>query len=156
MAASRFPLFIPQRIAIHHSASRRSTSFAEVERWHLAKGWPAIGYNHVFNGAGNGRHGRIVPQRASAVALRNTGTLSILVMGDNTKPAQRWTQTQVDALTVYLHACCEIWPHLNKEIHGHRDITAPGHPSECPGLDIHTLRRHAWSLESYWAATAGG
>lgn len=156
MARSRFPLFIPQRIAVHHSASRRSTTFAEVRRWHLARGWPEIGYNHVINQHGVGTPGRIVPQRAAAVARANTGTLSVLVMGDNTKPAQRWTQEQVDHLLGYLGACFTIWPHLEGQVFGHRDLAVAGHATQCPGLDIAALIALDWQVESYWRAHSRG
>ncbi len=163
MARSPFPLFIPQRIAVHHSASSRSTTFAQVRRWHLGRGWAEIGYNHVIDGRGLGTPGRTVPQRAAAVARRNTGTLSVLVVGHNSltipkgKPmarvpheARRWTQRQVDALLIYLDACFVVWPHLRDQVFGHRDVGAPEHPSECPGLYIGALIALDWQIERYW------
>lgn len=178
MPRSRFPLFIPQRLAAHHSASGRGTTFAQVDYWHTApkpktpggrggKGWPAIGYNQVIGATGPGRPGRIVPQRGSAVALRNSGTLSVLVTGHNSRVIprgaplwkiahehRRWTQAQVDQLRRYLDACFVIWPHLEHQVGGHRDFTAPGHPSECPGLDIGELRGYGWDLKRYWKNAA--
>jgi hypothetical protein len=172
MPKARFPLFLPDRIAVHHSASGRGTTFAQVERWHTApkradgkggKGWPAIGYNHVIGAKCPGRPGRIVPQRGAAVALRNSGTISVLVMGHNSpeiargRPLwrvpherRRWLQPEVDDLVRYLEACFMIWPHLEDQVGGHRDFTAPGRPSECPGLDIGKLRGCRWNLELYW------
>lgn len=144
---SAFPLFIPQRIAVHHSASSRETTFATVRGWHLRRGWTEIGYNHVINGRGDGIPGRTVPQRAAAVACRNSGTLSVLVMGDNTRADRRWTQRQVNALVIYLDACFVIWPHLRGEVFGHRDLAAPGHASVCPGIDIAELIAIDWQME---------
>lgn len=146
-----YPMFIPQRIAVHHSASRRSTSFNDVQRWHRERGWAEIGYNHVILGSGAHRPGRTVPQRASAVARNNTGTLSILLMGDNTKPSQRWVQDQVESLIDYVEALQLVWPHLEGEVYGHRDLAKPGHPTLCPGLDLRKLARaHNWNVDAYW------
>jgi hypothetical protein len=166
---SRFPLFIPQKIAIHHSASRRSTTFEQVERWHKAKGWPAIGYNHVITASGAGRVGRVVPQRCAAVKMRNTGILSILVMGHNSlvipdgkalckvpHADRRWTQTQVDGLAGYLVALFTVWPHLEDQVFGHRDVARSQDPTECPGLDIATLIALDWNIEGYWHENSGG
>ena len=143
---------IPERIAIHHSASPRGTRFNQVRQWHLDRGWKDIGYNHII--LGNGQHcpGRIVPTLAAAVARKNRGTLSVLVMGDNTKTAQRWTQNQVSALVKYVNACIMIWPGLRNQVFGHRDIAHENHPTLCPGLDIQDLAdTHNWNVHSYWS-----
>ena len=172
MPKARFPLFQPDRIAVHHSASGRATTFAQVEKWHTApkradgkggNGWPAIGYNQVIGARCPSRPGRIVPQRGSAVALRNSGTISILVMGHNSPEIprgracwrtpherRRWLQPEVDDLVRYLEACFVIWPHLEHQVGGHRDFTVAGHRSECPGLDIGELAGYGWNLEIYW------
>jgi hypothetical protein len=169
MPKARFPLFIPDRIAVHHSASGRATSFAQVVRWHTdpkskgGHGWPAVGYNHMIGAKGGSQVGRIVPQRGCAIALRNSGAISILLMGHNSPEIargqalwrvehkrRRWLQGQVDDLRRYLNACFVIWPHLEHQVGGHRDFTAPNRPSECPGLDIGELRGYGWNLELYW------
>lgn len=152
---ARFPLFLPDTIAIHHSASPRTTTYEQVERWHTAakpegRGWAAIGYNHVILGDGTGRPGRIVPQRGAGVANRNTGLINVLVVGDNTREDRRWTQRQVGALVLYLDACCSVWPHLRGCVFGHRDLADPHHPTLCPGLDVRELIDHGWQLEAYW------
>ncbi len=152
----RFPLAIPDRIVIHHSVSARSTTFAKVERWHTAKrpagnGWPAVGYHRMINAVGNSKVGRIVPQRGCAIALNNTGALSVLVMGNNCKPAQRWTQTQVDALRRVLDFWIGTWPHLSDSIYGHRDAAKKNRPTACPGLDISSLASVDWQVDRYWA-----
>ncbi len=193
------PLFIPQRVAVHHSASSRRTTWAQIWDWHTdpretppgsgrfnyggekgltldqipshlrhrprrrGNGWGQGGYNYVIGERGDGIPMRIVPERASAVARNNTGTLSICVVGHNElvipkgKPLhtilhrdRRWTQQQVDGLRIYLDALLVIWPHLEGKVFGHRDVTKPGHPSTCPGLDIAGLIACDWTVNRYW------
>lgn len=173
-------MFLPQRVAVHHSASGRATTFAQVEHWHTdpkridsqginrgGKGWPAPGYNVMFNELGNRKTGRMVPQRGAAVALRNSGTISLLVMGHNSlviprgKPLwrvaherRRWQQTAVDGLVAYLDGLFTVWPHLGDHLGGHRDFTVRGRSTECPGLDIRKLRSCGWNIERYWRQAA--
>lgn len=152
----RFPLALPDRIAIHHSASARSTTFAQIERWHVKdRGWPAVGYHEMINAAGNRKTGRVVLERGSAVARFNTGTLSIMIMGNNTKPSQRWTQVQVDAARRIVDAWVTTWPHLERWISGHRDVARKGHATACPGVDIRRLAEVDWCLDTYWKEVTG-
>lgn len=177
-------MFLPDTIAVHHSVSPRTTSFASVERWHTdpkmdpktrlwrymgtsglktsqlpieirqrhgrGNGWPAPGYNVGINHRGERKIWREVPQRGSAVARANTGKISILLMGDNTREGRRWNQDQVDSLRELLNAYTITWPNLRGHIFGHRDVSKRGHSTQCPGLDIALLMALDWSVERYW------
>lgn len=144
------PMFIPQKIAIHHSASARSTTLEQITQWHLARGWSAIGYNTVIDSRGRAFVGRPIPMRGAGVARANTGLINIVVTGDNTKPRHRWKQRQVDGLAAYIDACCAIWPHLDGQVYGHRDLAVAGHATLCPGIDVRWLIRLDWQLDTYW------
>ncbi len=149
------PMFLPQKIAIHHSASPRSTSFKQLQSWHTdpkpaGRGWSAIGYNTVIDGRGRAHVGRPIPQRGAGVARANTGLINICVTGNNAASRHQWTQRQVDALREHVEAYCLTWPHLRGQVYGHKDLALPGHATLCPGLDIDELIVREWQIEAYW------
>jgi hypothetical protein len=86
-------------LVVHHSASPLTTTFEDIERWHIEdREWKAIGYNLVVESSGMYRSGRALPRVAAARVF---------------------------------------WPAILPV--GHRDVAKPGHPTECPGLDVSTL-----------------
>lgn len=122
-------------IYVHHSASPRSTTIAEIRKWHLAKGWVDIGYHFVVDGQGVIHAGRPVEVVGSHVANHNAHSIGICVTGDNTKEAEVWTADQINGLVTCIALMKSTFGDLR--VLGHRD--APGAATKCPGLDVRDL-----------------
>ena len=130
-----------ERIVVHHSASGRSTTFAQIRRWHTApkpqgNGWNEIGYNYVILSNGRLRVGRPLPQTGAHARGVNSTSIGICVVGNNLKAGQEWTEAQWKTVRQVVSACSLLWPRI--KVCGHRDVMAPGY-TECPGIDIGTL-----------------
>lgn len=114
-------------IVVHHSASPRTTTAAEIEKWHRAKGWQGIGYHYVIEGDGHIEIGRLEEIVGAHVEGHNKDSIGICVVGDNTKPEQSWTPKQVQVLYSLLVKLHNKYP--KAQLKGHRDFK----PTECPG-----------------------
>ncbi len=125
-----------ERVVIHHSASGRSTTFAQIRRWHVERGFSDIGYHFVVLANGRIRQGRPLPVTGAHARGKNSTSIGICAVGDNTRADRRWTSAQEEALAELVAACQLLWPGI--EVCGHRDVMAPGH-TECPGLDAQEL-----------------
>ncbi len=49
---------VTKRIVLHHSASGLSTTYLDIQQWHLNKGWSGIGYHYVIYPNGTIYRGR--------------------------------------------------------------------------------------------------
>ncbi len=117
-------------LVIHHSASKPSTTFRTIKRWHVeGRGWSDIGYHHVILADGTIKAGRPIHLRG-AHAPPNKGRIGVCVVGDNTVQDHGWTLEQRRALAAYVQAARIFWPGI--EVLGHRDTKA----TECPGTDV--------------------
>ena len=125
-----------ERVVIHHSASGRSTTFAQIRRWHLERGFSDIGYHFVVLADGTMRQGRQLPTTGAHARGKNSTSIGICAVGDNTREDRRWTRSQQAALRELVDACRLLWPGI--EVCGHRDVMARGH-TECPGVDMAAL-----------------
>lgn len=125
-----------ERVVVHHSASAPSTTFAQIRRWHLERGFSDIGYHYVVLADGRIRIGRPLPTTAAHARGKNRTSIGICLVGNNTRAGQGWTRAQEDALRQLVDACRLLWPGI--EVCGHRDVMAPGH-TECPGVDVTRL-----------------
>lgn len=118
-------------IVIHHSASaRNTTTVALIDQWHRARGFDGVGYHFVITSDGKTHAGRHIDRPGAHVAGHNADTIGICVVGDNTKPGERWNPAQVTALLRTIDMLRAIHPVL--KVVGHRDLA----PTECPGLEI--------------------
>jgi len=102
------------------------------------RSYRTIGYNTVVDRDAICHVGRPVPQQPAANSGRNTGTLAICLIGDNTTPGKGWLEPQIDVLVRWVISAQNIWPGI--EICGHGDL--PWASTECPGLDVRALLRN--------------
>ena len=127
----------PTAIVVHHSASRRMITLNDLHQWHVIENeWPRIGYPFFIDG-----HARLhTPSPLHLIGYHcppNKGRIGICVAGNNCTRQSRWVQPQVDELRCVLEALWVIYPHLEDEVYGHRDLS--GKPTDCPGIDIRSL-----------------
>jgi hypothetical protein len=120
------------RIIIHHSASSRSTTLADIRGWHLAKGWIDVAYHFVVEGDGTVRRGREIDQVGAHAKGANSNSIGICVVGNNLDASQRWNAEQRGALRKLIQALFATFGPL--EIEGHRWAKGGTTATECPGL----------------------
>lgn len=126
-------------IAIHHSASPRSTTTEQIRKWHMDPKRPGgpfedIGYHWVIEDDGRWVRGRDMYEYGAHARGHNRNSIGICVTGDNTKKAHAWSEKQHLSLQDLLRSAKLWFP--NAEILGHRDLE--GQKTECPGIDIRT------------------
>lgn len=98
--------------------------------WHLGRGFREIGYSYIITADGKIHVGRPLPQMGAHARGKNRTSIGICVCGNNTDPAERWNQNQIDALIRLIEAIRLLWPEIR--VCGHRDVSA----TLCPGIDV--------------------
>ena len=130
------PMAPIRRIVIHHSASPRETTFEQIEGWHLAKGWDAIGYHYLIDGDAKVHVGRPIVFQGAHAKGANRDSIGICVTGDNTRGGMEWSHEQRVRLRELVAALRTALPGV--EVMGHREV--PGAATACPGEDVSWLR----------------
>jgi N-acetylmuramoyl-L-alanine amidase len=128
-------LGVPRRILVHHTASARTTTLEDVERWHLQRNFRAVGYHCFIPESGEVQIGRPLPELGAHCKNFNAASIGICLAGDNTIPEERWTLRQVEGLKKQVGSLVGVWPWLANEIYGHKDYAE----TLCPGLDVRAL-----------------
>lgn len=130
------------RLIVHHSASQRTTTLADVRSWHLARGFVEVGYHFFVDGSGAIQRGRDLDQVGAHAKGANSDSIGICVAGNNTVAADRWAAQQTESLRRLCRALQTAFGSL--EIQGHRWARGGTTATECPGLT-----REEWeALES--------
>ena len=133
-------LIIPQRkirgLIIHCTATMPGRDFraADIQAWHMARGWTDNGYHFV-----NCRDGIIEPgrdlEKDGAHARRwNKGTIGLAMVGGlgrDMNPAPDFTQAQWRSLRRFIKDFQKLFP--GAFIVGHRDT---GAKKACPSFDV--------------------
>ncbi len=131
------PLSSVKRLIIHHSASPRETTVETLRGWHRERGFSDIGYHRVIDGQARLHATRELTVQGAHALGANHDSWGICVMGDNTREDRRWTEAQIEALSRFIDAACELVPGL--VFCGHRDAAGGKTATECPGLDVRAL-----------------
>ena len=100
---------------IHCSAVRpnQSSSAADIDRWHRARGFNSIGYHFVVRRDGSIETGRPMEKVGAHCLNRNAHSIGICYEGGldaNGKPADTRTPQQKEALRKLLHQLHEQFP----------------------------------------------
>ena len=124
------------RIVLHHSASARSTTAADISRWHNGK--PPYHFVILGNG-GIVVSKRRLPTAGAHAKGANFDTIGICIVGDNRKPGHYddrlvratdlWVRSQVDATRHLIASARTLMPWLT--LHGHRHVGTTA--TFCPG-----------------------
>jgi len=133
-------------IVIHHSASRPSTTVAEIKLWHTdpepwGRGWDDIGYHWIITEDGALHAGRPEDEWGTQVAHFNDRSLGICLTGNFDKDYP--TGPQINALISLLIRLVKKYGLQYWNIYGHKDIkrffifntTA----TNCPGNHLYAL-----------------
>ena len=123
------------KIIVHCSATQegRDLDAAEINRWHLKRGWNGIGYHYVVLLDGTIEYGRSIYKQVAHVKGGNEGSIGICYIGgvelDGKTPKDTRTCSQADSLEALLYSLKAMYP--GAKIHGHRDFSAKA----CPSFD---------------------
>ena len=71
------------KIIVHCSATQenRDLDAAEINRWHLKRGWKGIGYHYVVLLDGTIEYGRNIYEQGAHVKNHNKGSIGICYIG---------------------------------------------------------------------------
>lgn len=141
--SKRYPV---REVIIHCSATRPGWledysvywKRDEIERWHKARGWRAIGYHRVIDRDGAIAIGRSLYEIGAHVRGHNRGTIGICLIGGHGASADdkfedHFTEAQRVALKAYIAELGELTD--IRKISGHNDYAAKG----CPGFKVHYI-----------------
>ena len=122
-------------IIVHCSAVRpdQTSSAKQIDNWHKAKGWKAIGYHYVIR-----RNGKIEPGRSEAVVgahckNHNAHSIGICYEGGldiRGQPADTRTEAQKLSMRVLLEELHQAYPKAC--IVGHHDLNPQ---KACPCIE---------------------
>ena len=128
------------KIIVHCSATQEGKDFdaAEINRWHLKRGWNGIGYHYVVLLDGTIEYGRSIYKQGAHVKGENEGSIGICYIGgvksergSNGKWIAKDTRTpeQKESLLLLLKTLKKM--HTSATIHGHNEFAA----KSCPCFD---------------------
>lgn len=131
------------RVVIHCSATRRewmedtsvADQAAEIDRWHKARGWRAIGYHFVIGRDGAVAYGRDIDEAGAHVRGHNHDSIGICLIGGHGSSAEdafetHFTIEQDTALRELLAALMLVLGPM--KVHGHNEFAAKA----CPGFQV--------------------
>lgn len=122
-----------RRIVIHHAASSFTTTWQDIQRWHLERGWAGIGYHYViqadgsiYRGRPEGKVGAHAYQDAKHEA--NSDGIGICIVGnfETGVPTEAQLASTVDLVRDIRTR------HPGISVIGHRDVMA----TACPGRNF--------------------
>lgn len=126
-------------IVVHCAATTAKMDIgrADIDRWHRAKGWFAIGYHYVIRRDGTLEVGRPEDVVGAHVLNHNSNTVGICLAGglaeDKKTPEDNFTEAQFETLEKLLRELKARYP--DADIKGHSDF--PEHRTRaCPVFDL--------------------
>jgi hypothetical protein len=108
---------------------------AEIQRWHLARGWSKIGYHWIIDRDGAIAKGRDESTPGAHVEGHNTGSIGVSLIGghgsNESDPFDKnFTSDQALALRNLINEIKHRTP--IKHIRGHNEVSAKA----CPGFNV--------------------
>jgi N-acetylmuramoyl-L-alanine amidase len=130
------------KIILHCTATPegRHTTVEDIRRWHKAQGWSDIGYHYVVYLDGSVHEGRPVDIVGAHTKGHNTGSISVVYVGDidkmNLKPKDTRTEEQKEALHKLLTNL--LGKYKGATLHGHNEFA----PKACPSFNVKTVYKN--------------
>lgn len=128
-----------ERLIIHaaYTPAEMDIGAEEIDHWHRAKGWRAIGYHHVIRrdgmiekGRDLNKNGEVTDEIGAHAAGFNLGSIGVCLVGG--MPDFNFTRAQMKALEHLVGQYESRYPGV--EVLGHRDL--PGVSKCCPCFDV--------------------
>lgn len=122
-------------IIIHCTATKAGQDFsaADVEKWHIQRGFSAIGYHYLVRLDGTTETGRPESQTGAHCLGHNAHSIGVCYVGGldaHGRPADTRTKAQRDALCDLLRRLVIKYPAAT--IHGHGEFAN----KSCPCFDV--------------------
>lgn len=113
-------------IVIHCSATPPGSDIGadEIDLWHKARGWDAIGYHAVIRRDGEiemGRHFDAIGAHVKGYNARSVGVCMVGGVDIDGAPANNFTADQFESLAALVAMLRRTYPHA--EVLGHRDLS---------------------------------
>ncbi len=135
------------KIIVHCSATQEGKEIdaAEINLWHLKRGWSGIGYHYVVLLDGTIEYGRSIYKQGAHVKGENEGSIGICYIGgvesergSNGKWIAKDTRTpeQKESLLLLLKTLKKMHPQA--VIHGHNEFAR----KSCPCFDAYNEYCH--------------
>ena len=109
---------------------------AEIDQWHLDRGWSGIGYHYVIKRSGTIQHGRHIEKAGAHARGHNAHSVAVCLVGgvdEDNVPENNFSEAQflsLEGICVYL-----LDEYLDiMDIRGHRDFE--GVTKACPSFDV--------------------
>jgi len=124
---------VPDKLIVHHSASPLSTTWRNIEGWHLDRGFEGIGYHAVLQADLSWYYARPLWVFGAHDKGENRDSIGVCVVGNNRTKAHRWTGRMTRELVRYMESCWMLFgPSFRFEMH--RENEPDSTPTACPGL----------------------
>ena len=122
-------------MVIHCAATKVSMniSASDINRWHKAKGWSGIGYNHYIKLDGTIEEGRSLEVYGAHTLGRNHDSIGICLeggMSEDGKAKDTLTVDQWQAVMKIFKAYKKTYPNLLLSGHNQWNVTS------CPAFDV--------------------
>jgi N-acetylmuramoyl-L-alanine amidase len=127
----------PKRITIHCSASKNGVRVpaAEIEKWHIARGFQKIGYHYVIQPDGEVEHGRPLNEQGAHVESANQDNVGICLVG-----LDHFTKSQFRALRCAIEGLRQGWDIPEWEVYCHNQWpSAQKQGKACPNMLINRV-----------------
>lgn len=123
-------------LVVHCAATKPSMDIGvkDIEKWHRAQGWVAVGYHFVIRRNGTVETGRPVDTVGAHAVGVNGNSVGICLAGgidDKGNPEDNFTAAQYVSLKELLVTLKKSYP--TAKVIGHRDV--PGTKKACPSFD---------------------
>lgn len=122
------------KLVVHHSASKKSTTKDDIEKWHKDRGFREIGYHKVIGAKGVLYQGRSESKSGAHAKGANTGSLGVCVTG-NFESESPDTE-QIETLTTVLFQWCKQHGLSEYQIYGHYNTPGCTTATACPGKNL--------------------
>ena len=137
---------IKKRIVVHCSDTYAHMDIGaeEIDQWHKARGWEAIGYAAVIRRDGALELGRdldgdgdVIEETGAHAAGFNPESIGVCMVGgrgDDGKPDPNFTPEQLDVLRWWIEEVKSLPQTDIRDVCGHRDL--PGVSKACPSFNV--------------------
>lgn len=125
-------------IIIHCAATPEGKDYtvAQIDQWHLARGFNGIGYHYVIYRDGSVHHGRGVEKAGAHCTGHNARSIGVCYIGgcaaDGKTPKDTRTAAQEAALEKLVKELLNQYP--GATVHGHNEFAAKA----CPSFNVKT------------------
>lgn len=123
-----------KKLIVHHSASAKSTTKSDIEKWHKERGFSEIGYHMVIGANGQKESGRSTSKMGAHAKGANSDSLGVCVTGNF--ETEQPDIKQVEALTDVLVDWCKTHNLKETNIYGHYNAPGGTTTTSCPGKNL--------------------